>query len=168
VPRSGSLIDLDAEICDLAKGITIVALRRLGNVEEARDAAQEVMTRLVERVRKEPLPAEQPLAPLAYAIARNVIVDILRERSRTVSLDPSQRQESQDTLSQLVAVEEQAAVGAAMAQLAPADRDLLRRCFVEGERIVVIADQLGEPADRIRKRKSRALQRLAELLRAGR
>ena len=45
-----------------------------------------------------------------------------------------------------------------------ADRDLLGLCYFEGLTAVEIADRLGEPPERIRKRKSRAVERLRQAL----
>jgi DNA-directed RNA polymerase specialized sigma24 family protein len=52
----------------------------------------------------------------------------------------------------------------ALASLPAVDRELLECCFVQGERVAAIAARTGEPADRIRKRKSRALERMREVL----
>jgi len=95
-----------------------------------------------------------------------VIVDMQRARYRLVSLEslplathPSYHP---DALKALVSAEERAQVRAALVSLSESDRDLLRVCYVEGLAPGEIADRTGEPAQRIRKRKSRAMERLRE------
>ena len=70
-----------------------------------------------------------------------------------------------DALQHLIEGEERERLRAGLSALSPADRGLLRRCFVNGERITHIATELGEPPERIRKRKSRAVARLIEIIR---
>jgi RNA polymerase sigma factor (sigma-70 family) len=152
----------------LTDGLEIVATRRLGNAEEARDAAQETIARLLERVNAGLVASEAELAPIAWGIARHVIADMLRERSRVAELPAELPGPGKGPLDALVSADEAARVRRALARLVPGDRALLCRCFVDGERIGAIAEALGEPAERVRKRKSRALQRLAALLGAER
>ena len=67
-----------------------------------------------------------------------------------------------DALKALVSAEERARVRAALLSLSESDRDLLGLCYVEGLAPTEIAERTGEPAERIRKRKSRAVERLRE------
>ena len=154
----------DARLAELREGLEIIALRRLGDLEDARDAAQECVVRLLDRLQRgPPLPADE-IAPVAHGIAKHVIADVLRARQRVVTLGSDTPEQDADALEQLVGAEERAALALALASLDPDDRELLRRCFVDGERIGSIARALGEPAPRLRKRKSRALARLREVL----
>lgn len=159
---------IEARIADLAAGLEIVAVRRLRNRDDARDAAQETITRLLERVRSGRLTCEAELAPIAWGIARHVITDMLRERGRRAVAFTDLRSDAPGPLDQLATEEDVRLVRSALNQLPPADQSLLRRCFVDGEKIGKIAAALGEPAERLRKRKSRALQRLAGALGLGR
>ncbi len=63
-------------------------------------------------------------------------------------------------LSALVSATEGARVRDALGLLSAPDQELLRLCYFEGLSPGEIARRLGEPADRVRKRKSRALERL--------
>lgn len=164
-----ALPDTPARLAELAEGLEIVALRRLGNREDARDATQETILRLLERLDAGAIASEQEIIPVAWGIARHVITDMLRARGRIHPTEVDVPNNDRGPLDQLVTAEECQAVQAALGQLAAADRSLLHRCFVIGEKIGAIAAALGEPAERLRKRKSRALQRLASLLalRAG-
>src|SRR5205823_14121599 len=90
--------------------------------------------------------------------------DILRARGRLLPSEAvAEQQHAQappDALDQLVTAEERVRVRAALNGLASADRELLRLCYFEGLTPTEVAGRLGEPAERVRKRKSRALERL--------
>ena len=156
--------DFQSRIIELSAGLEIVAVRRLGNRDDARDAVQETIARLLERLTAGNFRSEDEIVPVAWGIARHVIADILRERARSPELLLEARSVSPGPLDQLVTADDVRVVREALGQLAPADRSLLHRCFVDGEKIGAVAAALGEPAERVRKRKSRALQRLASAL----
>ena len=92
------------------------------------------------------------------------LADILRQRIREGRTRPSDDLPSgaPSPLDHLVRKEEVDRVRSALGRLPDRDRSLLRRFFVEGERLIDIARLQGEPAERIRKRKSRALARLRD------
>ena len=148
-------------------GLEYVALRALGDPEEARDALQETVVRTLEAVRNRKVPSGIRLPAFAYGVLRHVIADTLERRQRIAptAADPELTPASQPSpLEQLVTAEEEAALHGALAQLRPEERELLVRCFVRGERVADVARLLGVPAARVRKRKSRALERLRALL----
>jgi RNA polymerase sigma-70 factor (ECF subfamily) len=158
------LPNLDARIDELMDGLVIMATRRLGNRDDAFDAAQETIARLLERVQVGAIATEAELVPVAWGIARHVIVDMLRERARPNGDVTDVVCSKPGPLEQIVTRDQRKRVREALDQLSDDDRALLRRCFVEGERIGRIAEELGEPPERLRKRKSRALARLAKVL----
>jgi RNA polymerase sigma factor (sigma-70 family) len=158
--------DIDALIVGLEAGLRMVALRRLGNGDEAREATQETLARLVERLRTGSCTPVGEIAPIAYGIARHVIADMLRRRHRVAELSPAMPARGEDVLDHLVREDDAARVRAGLERLNAADRELLRQCFVAGRRITDISAALGEPPERVRKRKSRALERLRRLLAA--
>lgn len=146
----------------LAAGLRIIALRALGDEEEAADAVQETLTRALEAVRDRRVPPGVALAAFVHGIARHVIVDQLRRRARqphTLEAD-CVASPHPTPLESLIRKEEVERVGHALARLPRRDRELLERCYVHGERLVDIARRLGEPVERVRKRKSRALARI--------
>jgi RNA polymerase sigma factor (sigma-70 family) len=156
--------DLQAVLAGLSEGVEIAATRRLGNRDDARDVAQETIARLMERVNCGGVRTPEELAPIAWGIARHVIADMLRERGRRIESLVEHESPAPGPLESLVTAEEAARVRRGLDRLTPEDRALLQRCFVDNERIGRIAESLGEPPERLRKRKSRALQRLAEML----
>lgn len=159
-----TLPNLDLRIAEVTSGLEIVAIRRLGNRDDALDAVQETVARLLDRVRAGLIATEAEVAPVAWGIARHVIADMLRERARPGGEVADLASPRPGPLDELVTLDEVRRVRSALAHLSAPERALLHRCFVDGERIGHIAQALGEPAERLRKRKSRALQRLATLL----
>jgi len=148
-------------------GLEYVALRALGDPEEASDALQETIARTLEAVRNGSVPIGVRLPAFAYGVLRHVIADTLQRRQRTapMAVDPELTPAPQPSpLEQLVTAEEEAALHRALAELRQEDRELLERCFVHGERVSDLARLLGVPPARVRKRKSRALERLRALL----
>lgn len=157
--------DLDtAQLERVRQAARILALRALGDGDAAEEAAQETVVRLIETVRAGRWRREEgSLGAFACGIARHVITDALRRQGRVVPLpaevaDLAAR--DPDPLDQLVSDGEAARLREALAFLAPADHELLRLSYFEGLSSGEIALRLREPGPRIRKRKSRALDRL--------
>lgn len=146
----------------IARGLELIAVRTLGDLDEGRDAVQEILARAIATIREGRVPDGVPLGAFVHGIARHVFADVLRRRVRrrdewspeTTPLPNT----SPTALEQIVAGEDRVRVRKALAQLPPEDRAVLIACFVHGERLVAIADRLGQPPERIRKRKSRALE----------
>lgn len=161
---------LREELPALAPRLEIIMTRALGPGEDARDAVQEVLHRAVAALARGS-EIHGPLGAFVHGIAQHVIADVLRGRVRT-GANPAAMELVQDggptPLDALIQANERDAMRAALALLDPPDRELLRRCFANGETIADIARATGEPADRIRKRKSRAIARLREILAARR
>jgi len=150
-------------------GLLIMAVRTLGDVDDAWDAVQETLARALAAIRGNRLPPRVPLEAFVYGIARHVLADAHRSRvrERGTIRDPGQLlAPGPSALEALVGAEQRQVLAGALATLPTVDRELLVRCFVQGDRVVAIAAGLGEPAERVRKRKSRALDRLRACLRA--
>jgi len=153
----------------LRSGVRLLALRSLRDPELAEEAAQETLARALAAVRDGQVRDPAHLGAFARGIARHVIADVHRARQRTIPLDDAATIDrpcpDPDALQAMVSAEESARVRAALAALSQADRELLRLSFFEGLAPAELADRLGQPATRIRKRKSRALERLREAFR---
>lgn len=155
----------------LADGLRIIALRSLGDLGLASEAAQETMTRVLDAAREGRVRDPGRIAAFARAVLQHVIVDQRRAGRRLVELRPDiPNAESRNALDALVDDEQVLALNQALARLSSDDRELLRLSFVENLSPGDVAARLREPAQRIRKRKSRALQRLRDVflaMRAG-
>jgi RNA polymerase sigma factor (sigma-70 family) len=152
----------------LRQGMYIMALQALGDPEAAEEVAQETLVRALETLGDGRTESPGNLGAFVRGIARHVIADTCQSRRRRISLDAVRHRkdfsDSDDPLSLLVTREERRRVRRTLGELSPSDRDILKLSYFEGLTPLEIARRLGEPAPRIRKRKSRALQRLREAL----
>jgi RNA polymerase sigma-70 factor (ECF subfamily) len=152
-----------------AEGVRFLALRALGDAQAAEDVAQETVLRAWrESTERKGEPITDPVA-FIYGIARHVIVDARRSSKRTVALDlvDSFPASERDVLDALVSAEERSRLRTAMRALSRSERALLMMSYVEGMTSAAIAQRLGESAEAIRKRKSRAVQQLRDAFRAS-
>lgn len=152
----------------LRRGLFLIAMRSLANEDDAREAVQETLARTIEALHADRVPDHVPLTHFLYGIARHVIADEIRRRTRHPSITleadavvPVARAGALDTI---VADEDRSRLANAVRALPAEDRELLRRCYDQGEALVDIAASLGIPDVRLRKRKSRALRRLRAFL----
>lgn len=148
-------------------GLELLALRALGSLDAAREAVQETLARAIVALQNGQPSDLAKLPAFVAGIARHVCVDMLRAQRRVVPLDTlsadHQLSGEADALSALVSAAERARVRGALARLTRDDRELLQLCYYDGLTPGEIAARLGEPAERVRKRKSRALERLREV-----
>jgi RNA polymerase sigma-70 factor (ECF subfamily) len=148
----------------LANGVRIIVLRALGDPDAARDVTQETMARLLDALGKGQLRDPERLGAFARGIAQHVIVDYRRAAARLVALpEDMAAADAPNALDALVRDEDVARMRAALDRLSPGDRELLRLSFVENLSPRAVASRLREPSERVRKRKSRALERLREV-----
>lgn len=165
LPESiGHLHEWDLDL--LSNGVRIIALRSLGDADVAQDVVQETLERALRALAEGRLRDRGALGGFVRAIARHVIADELRSRNRVVPLDPSVDVPSagRDPLEALVSAEDADSVRAAVARLSLADRRVIELSYVDGLTPAAVAERLGEPRARVRKRKSRALERLRAAL----
>jgi RNA polymerase sigma factor (sigma-70 family) len=150
----------------LRSGLEIMARRALGAGPAAEDAVQETLARALTALRANRLEQRDKLGAFVAGIARHVIADVQRERQRVVPLPPDFADPSAppDPLTQLLSQAERQRVRRGLASLSAADREVLRLSYFEGLTPAEIARRMAEPAPRIRKRKSRALDRLRRVL----
>jgi RNA polymerase sigma-70 factor (ECF subfamily) len=148
-----------------------MALRALGDPEAAEEVAQETLVRTVAALRDRDPEDPRKLGAFVAGIARHVIADALRARYRAVPLDTVPEHvlpaSDPDPLDALVSSAEAARVRAALAALGARDRELLRLSFFEGLTPTELGARFAEPVARIRKRKSRALERLRRAFARG-
>ena len=150
----------------LRPGLQILALRALGDLDAAEEAVQETLVRAEEAVRNARLKDPDKLGAFVQGIARHVFADTHHALQRATPLDSVPESDratgAPDPLSALITDEERKHVRKAMTQLSATDHEVLHLSFFEGLTPVEIGERLGEPALRIRKRKSRALSRLRQ------
>jgi RNA polymerase sigma factor (sigma-70 family) len=146
----------------------LLALRAVGDQSAAEEIAQESLARAVAAAERGTLVRRGGTAAFVAGIARHVITDRLRLQGREAPLSAADAVPTSevDPLERLLAADEATQVRAALSALGSADRELLRLSYYEGRTPTEIASLTGEPSERIRKRKSRALERVREFLEA--
>ncbi len=159
------------ELERLRPGLRLMALRVLGSLHAADEAAQETIARAVVAIQNGQPQDPERIPAFVSGIARHVIADACRSRKRDLPLDSLTEGASAtgaaDALAALISTTEQEAVRSALARISPQDRELLHLAFYEGLSPAEIAARTGEPGERIRKRKSRALERLRDAFLGG-
>ena len=151
----------------LRTGLRLIALRSLSDAEAAEEVVQETLARGLEALDNGRLIDPDKLGAYFRGICHHVIVDTIRARQRTTRLDAMPERAygnpSRDALHTLISEEQKARVVRALMELSPMSRECLRLSFYEGLKPAEVAARLGEPGPRVRKRRSRALQRLREV-----
>jgi len=152
----------------LRSGLRIVALRSLDDPEAADEAVQEALVRGLEAVKEGRLNNPENVGAYFRGIIRHVIADTLKQRGRTISLERlpefADENPSSNALHRLISEEQKAAVARVLAALSPPARECLYLSFFQGLPPREVAAHLGEPPSRIRKRRSRALKKIREIL----
>lgn len=154
----------------MRSGLRIIALRALRDADLAEEAVQETLSRAVVALEEGRLDDPTRLGAYVAGIAHHVCLHMLRDRKDTVALEDQageprgfpQLQTVHDPLEALISEGERERLRAAFDQLSQADQQLLRLCFHEDRSPTEIAAALSEPPERVRKRKSRALERLRQ------
>jgi RNA polymerase sigma factor (sigma-70 family) len=169
-PKSEPLTPgLGADLERLRSGLLIIALRALGDMDAAEDAVQETMARAVIAIDTGRFDDPLKLAAYVAGIARHVCSHINRDRKTTIPLEGDGDATtpahpalsiSSDPLERIISAAEAQRLHVAFSALSIDDQKLLRLCFHEERSPAEVAAALAEPAERVRKRKSRALDRL--------
>lgn len=131
-----------------------------GNRMDAEDVAQEGLLRLWNYCER--LNADRNLDALAVKVAKNVCVDIYKERNiyedeikADVASPPSQAADAE-----LHAMEMQQKIDEAMERLNPRERDLLKARQFEGKSAEEISEQTGIPKSSVKSMISMARKKL--------
>jgi RNA polymerase sigma factor (sigma-70 family) len=155
--------ELVATLPLITRGVWIIGYRELGDPALADEVAQETTVRLFDALARNSEGIRDPAA-FARGIARHVVADIRASERRVTSLDAVENSadhaRASDPLRSLVSAEQMARLRAALDRLSAGDRELLRALYGEDLKPGALARRLGETSERLRKRKSRALERL--------
>lgn len=171
---AGLAVPSAADLERLRPGLRIIALRALDDIDLANEAVQETLARAVTAIAEGRLADPAKLPAYIAGIARHVCAHVVRDRKQTVAIDDEsaparhpQLQTTFDPLEALISAAEIDRLRTAFSALTPEDQQLLRMCFHEDRTPNEVAATLGEPAERVRKRKSRALERLRRAFRGA-
>jgi RNA polymerase sigma-70 factor, ECF subfamily len=142
------------------------ALRRLRDRTLAEEIAQDTLTVVLEALRDNRIEDPARMPGFVFGVAKNLISKALRKRSIEAASDPEQVVAGpwlEDPDAALLLEEQRQQVRDALGQLSPGDRDILQRAFVAEQTHEEIAAAIGIPHAAVRKRKSRALERLKKI-----
>ena len=131
-----------------------------GNQMDAEDVAQEALLRLWNYCER--LNADRNLDALAVKVAKNVCVDIYKERNiyeDEIKVDVASPP-SQSADAELHAKEVQLKIDEAMERLNPRERDLLKARQLEGKSAEEISEQTGIPKSSVKSMISMARKKL--------
>jgi RNA polymerase sigma factor (sigma-70 family) len=138
---------------------------------EAEDLVQDVFAALFER--SDPLAEVENLSAYVWRSLRNRVVDALRRRRPTVSLDQPLGDEDglvladilasdePDALEELLAAEELSALSRVLETLDSRERELIRETEFEGRTFRELSEEWQVPIGTLLSRKSRAIRKLA-------
>lgn len=131
-----------------------------GNQMDAEDVAQEALLRLWKYCER--LNADRNLEALAVKVAKNVCVDLYKNRNTyedeityDIASPPSQSADAE-----LHAKEVQQKIDEAMERLNPRERDLLKARQLEGKSADEISEQTGIPKSSVKSMISKARKKL--------
>jgi RNA polymerase sigma-70 factor (ECF subfamily) len=144
------------------------ALRRLRDRTLAEEIAQDTLTVVLQALRDNRIENPAKMPGFVFGVAKNLVSKALRKRSieADAATDPEQVVAGswlEDPDAALLLEEQRRQVRDALSELSPGDRDILQRIFVVEQSLEEIAVAIGIPGTAVRKRKSRALERLKKI-----
>lgn len=155
----------DALIRRFIEPVFLMAFVRTRDREAARDLAQETMLAVIRNLRNGRLLDPDKLPNYVSGTARNLINNYVRtRRRRPESGPPSEEIPVPDCEPEVAESERRFLARRALAQLRPEDRLILLLTLVDDLTPAEIAQRLGLSAEVVRKRKSRAVERVREVL----
>ncbi|MBL8231323.1 MAG: sigma-70 family RNA polymerase sigma factor [Bryobacterales bacterium] len=138
-----------------------IAMRLLGNPEDAQDAAQEAFLRLYRNL--DQLRARKDFAPWLYRITTNVCLDMLRARRRNTPVEDNIA-EAAAAEHGLLLQERKQAVDRALGDLPPRQRAAVVLRDIEGLSTAEVAESLGTTEATVRAQIYQARLKLRKLV----
>jgi RNA polymerase sigma-70 factor (ECF subfamily) len=161
--------DISAEtefVCEFTRRIFVMAVVRTHDREAARELVQDVLMAVIAALRNGQLQNPHKLAAFVHGTARNLINNHLRHESQRPPMAPLPEDLAQGGLAkQLEDSERVRLVHQVLEHLGLDDRRILCMTLVEGRKPGEIAAALGLTAEVVRMRKSRAVKKVADLVR---
>ena len=144
-------------------------LRRLRDRATAEDVIQEALLAVIAAVRKNHLKDETKLGSFVFAVAENMVRKQFRARAREGEISEEERETRAmswlgDPEAALLVEEQRKQVREGLKKLSSTDREVLEHCFGDPKPLEQLAKNLGVSYSSLRKRKSRALDRLRQIL----
>ncbi|HEY2934300.1 MAG TPA: sigma-70 family RNA polymerase sigma factor [Acidobacteriota bacterium] len=142
-------------------------LRRLRDRSLAEELTQETLIIAMQAVRQDRLREEAKLAGYVFGIAKNLYYKTCRQRAQQDKFTADSGGEPCrwliDPEAAVLLEEQRKQVRCALDAMRADDREILRRALVDAQPLEEIAHELGVPYAAVRKRKSRAIERLRKV-----
>ena len=146
--------------------IFVMAVVRTHDREGARELVQDVLMAVIGALRKGQLQDADKLAAFVHGTARNLINNQLRSQSQRPPLEPLPEDLAQScSAERLEGAERMRLVHQALERLGLEDRKILWMTLVQGHKPGEIAAALGLTSEVVRTRKTRAVKKVADLIR---
>ena len=142
------------------RGVFLVIRARVRNrdPEEAYDLTQNTFMTVLQSIRAGKLREPEKLVGFIHGVAGNLTRNFLTHNAVTYELDPEFS--GRDPVKSIEAADRQRKVQQAINSLAPLDQHILLRVLVDGISLEKIAESLNLSPENVRKRKSRAIEKL--------
>ena len=164
--KAGDLAAFEEIIRLHEKHVLRIAIRMLGNLADAQDAAQETLLRLHQQLKS--FDDAREFRPWLSRMTVNVCLDLLRKRRTVVPIGAITPPAAKGNPEDLASLEERRRMmTAALAQLPEKQRAAIVLRDVEGLSTAEVADALGSSESTVRSQISTARVRLRELLRGN-
>jgi RNA polymerase sigma factor (sigma-70 family) len=132
----------------------------------AEEISQETMSIVVQAVRENRIHSPGSIGAYVFRVAENLVKKRFKEkkrRSQEIPPDTLEPQWLDSPEAGLLLQEKRSHMRRALAELEEADRRLLVRCYTDDEPLEKIAEAMGISYPALRKRKSRALEKLRRI-----
>lgn len=144
------------------------ALRRLRDRALAEEIVQDTLIEIMQALRDDRIEDPANLPAYVFGVAKHLVSKTLRTKEFESNSGSELEQVEagpwlEDGEAALLLEEQRQQVREALAQVSSSDRDILERTFVAEESLEEIAVAMGIPYAAVRKRKSRAIQRLRKI-----
>jgi RNA polymerase sigma-70 factor (ECF subfamily) len=161
--REGDRLAEEELVQRFSTRIRALAVTRTHDREAARDLVQEVLMSVLPALRGGQLRDAEKLGGFVFGIARNIINNYLRSRSRQPAEEPiADDFPAADDNEESELAERMGLVKRALRRLDPTDQRILSMTLVEGCKPAEISSALGLSSEVVRARKSRALKKVAD------
>lgn len=145
--------------------IFAILCARTQDREASRDLLHDALLGILKALRRGELREAGKLPAFVASVARNIAHTHLRGRARArLSVPIDDDIAARSDADAVETVERQTQVRQALLQLDRTDRDILTRILAEGQKLAAIARSLGMTQEAVRQRKSRALRKVAEIV----
>lgn len=156
----------EAELVDyFSPRVFAILCARTQDREASRDLLHDALIGILKALRQGELRDTEKLPAFVASVARNIAHTHLRGRARARLSDPIEDDiAAPSDGNAFEEAQRRDRVRRALLQLEATDREILTRILADGQKLAAIARSLGMSQEAVRQRKSRALKKMAEIV----